>query len=235
MGNVFSEIVDKGKEAAGFVMNPVAAIGTGLGIADSVYTNKQNKAIAREQMAFQAKEAAKARDFNASQAEILRDWQTSMANTAVSRRVADLEDAGLNPILAISQGQGATTPGGSALGSPGSPGGAGIPAIKSFGDMASTAVSFMSVLNNVQKIEAETRKLNAEANIKEGEEPRADLKEKIMLDITGALAEGWQGLKGEFREFRDALRDRALETPTQNFHFHNQIQTPDNNRMNRGY
>lgn len=49
-------------------------------------------------------------DFNAQQAQINRDWQEYMSNTAHQREMADLEAAGLNPILAARQG--ASTPSG---------------------------------------------------------------------------------------------------------------------------
>lgn len=50
--------------------------------------------------------------WNAEQAQIARDYQTEMSNTAWQRGVADMQAAGLNPALAYGQG-GASTPTGS--------------------------------------------------------------------------------------------------------------------------
>lgn len=52
--------------------------------------------------------------FNSSQAQASRDWQERMSNTAYQRRMDDLRAAGLNPMLAISQGGAAVTGGASA-------------------------------------------------------------------------------------------------------------------------
>lgn len=56
--------------------------------------------------------AQKLNDFNTSEAQKNRDWQTQMSNTAYQRSTQDMIKAGINPILAYQQG-GASTPSGS--------------------------------------------------------------------------------------------------------------------------
>lgn len=64
--------------------------------------------FAREQMAFQEAQNAKAMEFNAAEAQKNRDWQKMMSDTAHQREVADMMAAGINPVLSVSGGNGAT-------------------------------------------------------------------------------------------------------------------------------
>lgn len=58
---------------------------------------------------WQEQQNAKAMQFNSEQAQINRDWQKMMSDTAHQREVRDLLNAGLNPILSASGGNGAST------------------------------------------------------------------------------------------------------------------------------
>lgn len=85
---------------------------------DNVFTGNldYNRQLESQQFAqnFTAEQLSKQRDFNASEAQKLRDWQTEMSNTAYSRAIADLKKNGINPYMSINGLSPASTPTGAA-------------------------------------------------------------------------------------------------------------------------
>lgn len=86
-------------------------------ISSAFNTSSNNQAAAQRQQ--------EAESFNAEQAQINRDYQTQMSNSAYTRAAADMKNAGLNPILAA--GASASSPSGnSASITAGGAGGSGV-------------------------------------------------------------------------------------------------------------
>lgn len=91
-----------GAGAIAFPMMAASALETGANLYMQNKTNKTNKQIADEANLASAEQAKKQMDF-----------QAEMSNTSYQRGMEDMRKAGLNPILAYSQG-GASAPSGAA-------------------------------------------------------------------------------------------------------------------------
>lgn len=147
-------------------MGPLLGAAAGIGAAGLSWwgqssANKSNEKLAREQMRF----------------------QEQMSSTAYQRSMADMEKAGLNPILAGMQG-GASTPGGASANMQ-----------NTLGDSVSTALEYRRAkaefdnltsqnknLNAQNKLlQAQTRQTSAAARGKESELPLKEIEADAVL------------------------------------------------------
>lgn len=126
--------------AAAAVPAAVQAVGTavagGLNYAGARQANKMNLKIAREQM----------------------DYQERMSNTAYQRSMLDMQAAGLNPILAYSQG-GASSPGGASATMSNEATGAvasAVDAARTFAELRNLKAQNSNLKSQDEKLRAET-------------------------------------------------------------------------------
>lgn len=113
MGNLVAGLGFGGQQA---VSSAAALGGSILSYEGQRQANQANIDIAARNTAFNATEAARARQFNHDEAQLQRDYETQMSNSAYQRAVKDMEAAGINPMLAVSQGGATTPPGATASG-----------------------------------------------------------------------------------------------------------------------
>lgn len=102
-------------DLVGWITDPFAQLVGGL--IGGERRNDQQIAVNRENNEFNAQQAALQREWATSETQKNRDWQTTMSNTQYQRAIGDLKNAGLNPMLAYSQGGAGTPSGGIASGS----------------------------------------------------------------------------------------------------------------------
>lgn len=120
------------------------AVGAGLNYFGAREANKSNERIARDQMSFQQKSNREQMQF-----------QERMSNTSYQRAMQDMQEAGLNPVLAFNQG-GASSPSGA------SSQGSAIPVKNQFSGAVSSAMQMKQLEAQLEQTRAGTALLKAD-------------------------------------------------------------------------
>lgn len=162
------------------------------GIAGSIATPIANKKEGKRQWKRSKLAAATAYHRNAQEARKNRRFQERMSSTAYQRATVDLEKAGLNRILAYTQG-GSSSPGGSTAQAPA----AQAPTVRH--DIKSP-----SALNMIQTI-SEIKAVNAQTTLTE-EKERGENFRNVREEL---LSTGWSRLLSSALGVEDFLKKEA--------------------------
>lgn len=139
--------------------------------------------------------------FTAEQAQIDRDWQTDMSNTAFQRQVADMQRAGVNPALMYggAGSSGASTPSGASASSVSPQTSDLLPMLFNYKlgkHKIDTDVNLRNRELDIDAYNARTRRIEAESNIKRNNAYIANLAEVTRgLGISNDIAEGTKQIK----------------------------------------
>lgn len=191
-----------------------SAIGIGsslLGAWGTQQTNDMNLAIAQNNSAFNAAQAEANRQFTAGQAERQMQFQESMSSSAYQRATKDMEAAGLNPMLAYSQG-GASSPGG-ASGSGSTASAVSPPAMQNkWAGGMSSAVEVSRAAADIAVREREAKLRDQEIEINKPKVKAAGAVEKGIDTVQGGVKAAGEKVSEVVQAVEDMLKGGKVST-----------------------
>lgn len=177
----------------------------GLSFLGTRDTNNTNQAINQNTLAFNSAQSEITRKFNASEAQKNRDFQQNMSNTAVSRSMLDLKNAGINPMLAV--GYNASTPTGGQASSAAASAGNQISAIDGAGAAVNTALNATSTSASNKLKQAQSALSSSQNKLQEALIPGAEGISIITSELRN-LAQAVTGIIGQnSAQYRDTLAE----------------------------